>query len=149
MDPAVDPFSPLIKLLDRYKRDVHQLQPGASEEAIRAAERHLGHRLPFSLASFLRRWNGGSLFRGALILRSSSALANPNERLASLVAFADLPGGRQWAYAPDGQGDWIFGEVKDGQLIPLHDRFDRWLTATIRRFDEDIRDADAELDRPP
>jgi HEAT repeat protein len=145
MDPAVDPFSPLIKLLDRYKRDVHQLQPGASEEAIRAAERHLGHRLPFSLASFLRRWNGGSLFRGALILRSSSALANPNERLASLVAFADLPGGRQWAYAPDGQGDWIFGEVKDGQLIPLHDRFDRWLTGTIRRFDEDIRDADVEL----
>ena len=105
MDPAVDPFSPLIKLLDRYKRDVHQLQPGASEEAIRAAERHLGHRLPFSLASFLRRWNGGSLFRGALILRSSSALANPNERLASLVAFADLPGCRQWAYAPHGQGD--------------------------------------------
>ena len=113
MDPAVDPFSPLIKLLDRYKRDVHQLQPGASEEAIRAAERHLGHRLPFSLAS--------------------------------LVAFADLPGGRQWAYAPDGQGDWIFGEVKDGLLIPLHDRFDRWLSATIRRFDEDIRDPEAKL----
>ncbi|MCB9759839.1 MAG: HEAT repeat domain-containing protein [Alphaproteobacteria bacterium] len=146
MDPAVDPFSPLLRMLARYRRDVHQLNPGASEDAIRAAERHLGHRLPLTLAGFLRRWNGGSLFRGALCLRGTSELAAPADELPGLVAFADVPGGRQWVYGPDGLGAWIFGELVEGRLAPQHDRFDRWLNGTLRLFDEDIRDADKELD---
>jgi HEAT repeat protein len=150
MDPAVDPFHPLLRLVDRYRREVNALAPGASEDAIRAAERHLGHRLPLTLAGFLRRWNGGSLFRGALMLRGTSELASPGDDLPGLVAYADLPsrvGGppRQWAYAPDGRGGFLFGELVDGRLYPLHDRFDRWLKSTIRLFDEDCWTWDAEL----
>ena len=145
VDPAVDPFHPLLRLVDRYRRDVHALSPGASEDAIRAAERHLGHRLPLTLAGFLRRWNGGSLFRGALRLRGTSELAHPSDELPNLVAFADLPGRRQWAYAPDGLGTFVFGEVVDGRLVPQHDRYDRWLKATIRVLDEDIEPGEPEL----
>ncbi|MCB9746266.1 MAG: HEAT repeat domain-containing protein [Alphaproteobacteria bacterium] len=145
MDPAVDPFLPLLKLLDRYRRDVHRLNPGASEAAIRAAERHLGHRLPLTLGGFLRRYNGGSLFRGALRLRSTTELAPPDDALPSLVAFADVPGGRQWVYGQDGAGDQVFGELVDGELRPLHARFDRWLNGTLRVFDEDLHDAEKEL----
>jgi HEAT repeat protein len=145
MDPAVDPFHPLIRLLERYRRDVHSLAQPASEEAIRAAERHLGHRLPLTISGFLRRWNGGSLFRGALRLRASSELASPRSEFPGLVAFADIPGGRQWAYAPDGSGDFVFGEVTRDGLVPLHDRFDRWLKATLRMFDEDALDREIEL----
>jgi len=145
MDPAVDPFHPLLRLVDRYRRDVNALSPGASEDAIRAAERHLGHRLPLTLAGFLRRWNGGSLFRGALRLRGTSELAPPSEELPTLVAFADLPGRRQWAYAADGQGTFVFGEVVDGRLVAHHDRYDRWLKATIRVLDEDIAPGEQEL----
>lgn len=139
MDPAVDPFLQLIRLTERFKRDVNDLNPPASEEAIRGTERHLGHRLPFSLAGFLRRWNGASLFRGALVLRGAAELANPSDELPSLVVFADRADGRQWAYAPDGQGSWVFGEVSEGRLVPMHDRFDRWLNATLRVMDEGLR----------
>ncbi len=145
IDPAVDPFHALIRLVDRYRRDVHALSPGASEDAVRAAERHLGHRLPLTLSGFLRRWNGASLFRGALRLRGTSELAPPGEELPNLVAFADLPGRRQWAYAPDGQGTFVFGEVVDGRLVAHHDRYDRWLKATIRIIDEDIAPGEPEL----
>lgn len=138
MDPAIDPFQPLLRLVDRYKRDVNVLNPGASEDAIRAAERHLGHRLPLTLAGFQRRWNGCTLFRGALRVRATSELAPPTEELAGLIAFADLGDGRVFAYAPDGQGEFLFGELVEGRLVALHDRFDRWLKGTIHLFDEDL-----------
>ena len=137
MDPAIDPFQPLVRLVDRYKRDVNTLNPGASEDAIRAAERHLGHRLPLTLAGFLRRWNGAVLFRGGLRVRATSELAPPSEELPGMVACADLGDGRVFAYAPDGRGEFLFGEVVDGRMVALHDRFDRWLKATIYLFDED------------
>ncbi len=151
MDPAVDPFHPLIRLVDRYRREVHSLQPGASDDAIRAAERHLGHRLPLTLGGFLRRWNGGVLFRGALLLRGSSELASPREELPGLVAFADLPGGpgtvsRSFVYAHDGHGEFVFGELVEGLMVPFNDRFDRWLKATLRILDEDLFDADQVLE---
>lgn len=143
MDPAVDPFHPLLRLVDRYRREVHSLQPGASEEAVRDAERHLGHRLPMSLGGFLRRWNGAVLFRGALLLRGTSELASAREDKPGLVAFADLPGGpgtdsRTFVYANDGRGEFIFGELVDGAMVPSNDRFDRWLKAMLRVLDEDL-----------
>lgn len=138
MDPAIDPFQPVVRLVDRYKRDVNTLNGGASEDAIRASERHLGHRLPLTLAGFLRRWNGAGLFRGALRVRGTSELAPPSEDLPGMVACADLGDGRVFAYAPDGRGEFLFGEVVDGRLVALHDRFDRWLKATIHLFDEDL-----------
>ena len=85
---------------------------------------------------FLRRWNGAQLFRGSLRIRSVSELARVGDGLEPLIAFADGPGERQWAYAPDGFGGWAFGEVVDGALVALHDRFQRWLVPTLQVFDE-------------
>ncbi|MED5372466.1 MAG: HEAT repeat domain-containing protein [Myxococcota bacterium] len=151
MDPAVDPFHPLIRLVDRYRREVHSLQPGASEDAIRAAERHLGHRLPLTLGGFLRRWNGAVLFRGALLVRGTSELAPVREELPGLVAFADMPGApgqpaRSFVYAHDGRGDFVFGELVGDKLVPANDRFDRWLKASLRILDEDIYEPAARLE---
>ena len=69
---AVDPYQSLTRLIERYKTDVHRLAAGSSEAALRSTEQHLGHSLPYTLAGFLRRWNGAQLFRGALRIRSVS-----------------------------------------------------------------------------
>ena len=134
-DLTVDPYQSLTRLLERYKSDVHRLAAGASEAAVRSTEQHLGHSLPYTLAGFLRRWNGAHLFRGALRLRSVSELARAGDGLEHLIVFADGPGERQWAYAPDGYGNWAFGEVVDGALSPMHDRFQRWLVPTLHIMD--------------
>ena len=133
---AVDPYQSLTRLVERYKTDVHRLASGSSEAALRSSEQHLGHSLPYTLAGFLRRWNGAQLFRGALRIRSVSELARVGRGLEHVIAFADGPGERQWAYAPDGYGGWIFGEVVGERLVPLHDRFQRWLVPTLQMMDE-------------
>ncbi|MEC7240313.1 MAG: tetratricopeptide repeat protein [Myxococcota bacterium] len=135
-DLAVDPYQSLTRLVERYKTDVHRLASGSSEAALRSTEQHLGHSLPYTLAGFLRRWNGAQLFRGALRIRSVSELARVGKGLEHLIAFADGPGERQWAYAPDGFGGWVFGEVVGSKLVPLHDRFQRWLVPTLQMMDE-------------
>ena len=144
MDPAVDPFQPLLRLIQRYKRDVHQLRAPATEEALADAEEALGHELPLALKGFYKRWNGGSLFRDALYLRATYELAPPSPDAPSLVTIADDRAGRSWAYAPDGQGGWVFGELKDDRLIAQHERYHRWLFGTLRVFDETLREAHEE-----
>lgn len=134
-DIAVDPYQSLMRIIDRYKSDVHRLAAGASEVAVRSTEQHLGHGLPYTLAGFLRRWNGADLFRGALRIRSVSELARAGDGLEHLIVFADGPGERKWAYAPDGFGNWAFGELAEGVLLPLHDRFQRWLVPTLQMMD--------------
>ena len=143
---AVDPYQSLTRLIERYKTDVHRLAAGSSEAALRSTEQHLGHSLPYTLAGFLRRWNGAQLFRGALRLRSVSELARVGHGLEHLIAFADGPGERQWAYAPDGYGGWIFGEVVDSSLVPLHDRFQRWLVPMLQVMDEGAFEPELERD---
>jgi HEAT repeat protein len=140
MDPAVDPFQPLLRLLQRYRRDVHQLRPPATDEALEDAEAALGHELPLALKGFYRRWNGGSLFRDALYLRATYELSAPAPGSLTLVTIADDRSGRSWAYGPDGQGGWVFGALVDGALVPQHDRFHRWLFGTLRVFDEGLRE---------
>lgn len=148
MNPAVDPFTPLLNLVSRYKRDVHRLCEPASEDDLRSAEAHLGTLLPLELKGFLRRWNGGDLFRGALHLRAAHELASASEEQRELVVVADGPGPRTWAFARDGQGGTVFGEVRDGRLVPLHDRYHRWLFGTLRILDQDLReDEDALMAR--
>ena len=142
---ATDPFRPLLDVTRRYRADVHALANAASEDAVRSAENHLGHRLPSALGGFLRRWNGGTLFRGALILRGSEELASPAASADGLVVFADGPGERRWAYTSDGSDGWVFGEVVDEALHPLHDSFHRWLEGTIRMLDEHVMDRQEEM----
>ena len=141
---AVDPFHPLLRVVDRYRRDVHQLRP-ASPQALDAVGQGLAQPIPASLRAFLARWDGGVLFRGALALRSAADLASATETATEVVVFADGPLG-QWAYWSDGESEPLFGRwespdatAPEGRFTPLHGRFDRWLHATIRILDEDIR----------
>lgn len=48
--------------LARYDCGVHRLIPGASDEAIAAAEQALGVTFFDDYRAFLRRWNGGLIF---------------------------------------------------------------------------------------
>ncbi len=145
LETKQDPFHPLIEVTRRYRSDVHELSIAASEDALQAAEDHLGHRLPPALGSFLRRWNGATLFRGALLVRGSAELASPRSDGLELVVFADGPGERAWAYAPDGADGWVFGELLDGELLPMHKSFNRWLEGTIRMLDEHVTGREEEL----
>ncbi len=148
MQPAaVDPFHPLLRVIDRYRRDVHQLEPPPSAESVGGAESFLGQPIPPTLLSFLGRWNGAHLFRGALHIRSVAELAPATEEAATVIVFADGPGDHdRWAFAPDGQGGAVFGRWNGAAFEPLHEHFDRWLNATVRVLDENIRDPQAQLE---
>jgi tetratricopeptide (TPR) repeat protein len=152
MQPAVDPFHPLLRMIDRYRSDVHELRPPPSADALAGAVEAIGQALPPSLRAFLERWNGAVLFRGALRIRAASALAPAAEEARRVVVFADGPAASdRWAFAPGEQGGTLFGRWNPGDGMgggwfePLHDRFERWLTATIRILDEDVRQPEARL----
>ena len=146
--PALDPFHPLLRVVDRYRRDVHQLHPAAAPAALAAATEGLSVEVPASLQTFLARWDGATLFRGALSVRASAQLAPASADAPQVIIFADGPRVR-WAYTQDERGGALFGRWRDesegGHFEPLHERFDRWLHATVRILDEDIRDPDERL----
>lgn len=148
MQPAaLDPFHPLLRVIDRYRRDVHQLEPPPSTETVDGAEDFLGAPIPPTLLSFLNRWNGARLFRGALRIRSVAELAPAAEGVGTVIVFADGPSDAdRWAYAPDGQGGAIFGRWRSEAFEPLHEHFDRWLMATVRVLDENLREPMAQLE---
>lgn len=148
MQPAaLDPFHPLLRVIDRYRRDVHHLSAPSAPESLDEAAHVLGQPIPFSLATFLHRWNGANLFRGALRIRAVSELAPAAENAPSVVVFADGPADHDhWAYAPDGQGESVFGRWRGEVFEPLHEHFDRWLMAMVRILDDNIRDESAQLE---
>lgn len=142
----IDPFHPLLRLIDRYRQDVHELRPPGAPEALEETDRRLRTPLPPSLRAFLARWNGATLFRGALRLRAAIELASPSDQADAVVVFADGPGADEhWAYAPGDSGDAVFGRWQDDAFTPLHERFDRWLMATLRILDENLREPDRQL----
>lgn len=152
---AVDPFQPLMRVLHRYRSDVHQLQAPTGPDGLAMAVAAAGGPLPPTLVAFFERWNGAALFRGTLRIRAAAELAPASVDVPSVVIFADGPRpGDQWAFALDPQGGAAFGRwlppAEDGSdpgsFVPLHERFDRWLAATIRILDENLRDTDAQLD---
>lgn len=152
MQAAIDPFQPLLRLVDRYRHDVHTLHAPAPAEALDGARVALGHPLPAGLRGFLERWNGAELFRGALRLRTADELASAAADAREVIVFAEGPApDDHWAYAPGPDGATVFGrwvpEGADGGGVfePLHPRFDRWLFATLRILDEALRDAPGQL----
>ena len=152
MQPAVDPFHPLLRMIDRYRSDVHELRPPPSADTLAGAVDAIGQALPPSLRAFLERWNGAVLFRGALRIRPAAALAPAAEEARRVVVFADGPAaGDRWAFAPGEQGGTLFGRWIPGEggargwFEPLHDRFERWLSATLRILDEDVREDEDRL----
>ena len=153
MQAAVDPFHPLLRLIDRYRADVHELRPPPPADALATAVEAIGQALPPSLRAFLERWNGAVLFRGALRIRAASDLAPAAKHARRVIVFADGPADTDhWAFAPDGQGGTLFGSWRAplddneiGAFVPMHDRFERWLTATLRILDEGIFDEEGRL----
>jgi|GEM_PF-1036291 len=156
-DLAVDPFHPLLRMVDRYRHDVHHLEGAATAEILRSAEAALGQPLPPSLVAFLERWNGATLFRGALRLRAAHHLAPAAEHVPQVIVFADGPGEwDRWAFGPGPSeglvfGRWIPSDAPGqpcgprGAFEPQHARFDRWMAGTLRILDENLRDPDAAL----
>ena len=154
LEPAIDPFHPLLRVIERYRHDVHQLQPPPSEEALRGAQAHIGRALPPGLASFFTRYNGASLFRGALTIRSLAQLAPAAADARSVIVFADGPtSSDRWAFVSGPSGGELFGRWFNGRFEPLHDRFIPWLMATVRTLDENLTDPvailEARLDADP
>ena len=150
---AIDPFHPLLRMIDRYRQDVHQLQPPSKAGAIEAMRGGLPIPLPPHLESFLARWNGAILFRGALRIRSTAELAAAAESVRNVIVFADGPAPQdRWAFTSDGNGAVIVGKWHEseseeavGTFEPMHDRFDSWLMATVQILDENHRDSTARL----
>lgn len=146
MEPAVDPFHPLLRLLERYRNDVHYLRPPAAEQAIPVVQEHLGGEIPLSLRHFLTRWNGATLFRGALRIRGVADLAPPRPDVPEVILFADGPReGDRWGYAQVADGHH-FGRWDGEKLVPYHEHFNRWLLAQARILDEDRREEAAQLE---
>ncbi|MEC7949501.1 MAG: HEAT repeat domain-containing protein [Myxococcota bacterium] len=152
MQPAADPFQPLLHMIDRYRSDVHELRPPPSDDTLAGAVDAIGQPLPPSLRAFLERWNGAVLFRGALRIRAATALAPAADEARRVVVFADGPAtADRWAFAPGELGGTLFGrwnpgnDMERGWFEPMHDRFDSWLIATLRILDEDVRQPAARL----
>ncbi|MDP6933182.1 MAG: tetratricopeptide repeat protein, partial [Myxococcota bacterium] len=144
MTAVADPFLPVLDVLDRYRHDVHQLQPPPTESAAEHARRHLPIPVPDSLGRFLDRWNGASLFRGSLQVRSIHELALASQQAAQVVVFADGPSDQQWAFVPHGEG-FLFGRWTGTAFQPLHDSFEPWLQAMVSILDERKTEPRAQL----
>lgn len=140
MEPAVDPFHPVLRVLERYRSDVHHLRAPAPEGTTRAVQDHLGLEIPSSLKGFLGRWNGATLFRGALRVRGVADLAPPDAAHPDVVLFADGPREEdRWGFAVCDEGHH-FGRWTGTELVPLHEHFSRWLLAQTRILDENVRE---------
>ena len=141
MTNAIDPFHPLLRLMDRYRQDVHHLRPAAAEGVFEEAAEHLGQELPVSLTAFLTRWNGAVLFRGVLRLRSSAELAPAHQDHPNVVLFADGPKeGDRWAYVKTDAGH-VFGrwhENEEGafELDPQYLTYHRWLMGMLQILEQ-------------
>jgi tetratricopeptide (TPR) repeat protein len=130
-----DPFATLERMLQKYKRDVHQLAGPASPDALAALEAHLGRRLPTGLRALLSRHNGGELFRGALRLRSTSEVALASETARNVWLIADGHEGALWAAGRNHDGEFAFGVWRETELQPLHASFFGWFDATLEVLD--------------
>lgn len=156
MEPALDAFHPVLRVLERYRHDVHQLAAPSSADALSRARDAIEQPLPPSLLHFLERWNGATLFRGALRIRSADELAPVTERVPRVISFADGPRPEdRWCFAPDGLGEAVFGRWSEEEQAfePMHERFERWLASVVRILDENRREPEsqrlAHLDADP
>jgi len=133
-----DLFAPLERVVKKYRRDVHRLGPETPPEALIALEAHLGRTLPRGLRIFLARHNGAELFRGAIRIRSTSAITFASELSQAVVLFADSNEGERWAWATDDDGNTVFGVWDDERLESAYSSFAAWLKGTIAVLDTKV-----------
>lgn len=136
---APDAFATLERMLQKYKRDVHQLAGPAGGDAINALEAHIGRRLPTGLRALLSRHNGGELFRGALRLRSTAEIAPATESSRGVWLFADGHDGLVWAFGRQIDGEHAFGPWDGERLQPWHATFHGWFDATLEVLDARVQ----------
>src|SRR5262245_58101367 len=139
---TLDVFSPLDRVVAKYRRDVHHLSNAAPPEALSALEGHLGRPLPPDLREFLARHNGASLFRGALRIRSAAEMALASEASPQVVLFADGQGDSAWGWAKYGHGGHAFGPWDGARLTAAHASFTGWLAARIAVLDTRVTQAE-------
>ncbi len=141
MTTAIDPFHPLLRLMDRYRQEVHHLRPAAPEGSFQEVEEHLGQELPPSLTAFLARWNGAVLFRGVLRLRSSAELAPAHQEHPNVILYADGPReGDRWGFVKSDSGH-VFGRwLEDAEggcsLEPQYLTYHRWLMGMLQILEQ-------------
>jgi len=141
MPSAIDPFHPLLRLMDRFRQEVHHLRPPAAEGTVRETEEHLGMDLPRSMVAFLERWNGAVLFRGVLRLRSTAELAPAHQDHPHVILFADGPReDDRWAFVQSDPGHvfgrWKQGERGDWVLEPQYLTYHRWLMGLLQILEQ-------------
>ena len=149
MGAAIDPFHPFVRMIERYRHDVHELYPEGSAEALASGSKTVGAAIPPTLHRFLSRWNGAVLFRGALRIRPAAELAPASVEAPDVIVFADGPApADHWAFLVRRDNGAVFGrwEAEERRFHPLHARFDRWLSGTIKILDEGLRGDDELLD---
>lgn len=137
-------LAPLERVVAKYRRDVHQLAPGAPSEALTSLEGHLGRRLPPGLRQFLETHNGASLLRGSLRIRATSELALASEDVPEVHLFADGPGDTRWAWAGDPEHGYAFGAWDGARLRPMHATFAGWFAATLGVIESRVLSAEDE-----
>ncbi|MBN1334993.1 MAG: HEAT repeat domain-containing protein [Deltaproteobacteria bacterium] len=146
MEPAIDPFQPLLRLLDRYRAEVNHLRPPAGEAALAEARQRLGLDLPESLTAFLVRWNGAVLLRGVLRIRGAAELSLARTGSPPVVLFADGPREEDhWAWVPTGRGT-VFGRWTGSALVPRSSLFHRWLFGMLAVLEELPKTEEQRLD---
>jgi len=133
-----DLFAPVERVVAKYRRDVHQLAAPASAEAISSLEGHLKRVLPEDMRTFLAKYNGGSLFRGALRLRTTSDITPASETAPQVVLYADAQGDRRWAWAADGNGGHVFGVWNGQELEGLYASYSAWLASEVSLLDTQV-----------
>jgi len=60
-------FDSFANALAQYGPGVHQMDPGATDDEILRAEKALSMKIPSIYRDFLRKYNGGSAFRDAIV----------------------------------------------------------------------------------
>ena len=135
---SADVFATLDRVVGKYRRDVHQMLPGATPDALLSLEAHLSAPMPRGLREFLVRYNGAQLFRGSLRLRSTSEIAPASDQSDRVALFADGHNGICWAFAPTEQGH-VFGRWEDGRLHAMHSTFRGWLDASLEILDARVQ----------
>ena len=93
--PELDPIDLLSGWRHKNQRLRHELLPGLSVDALREAEREIGHALPPSWWDFSLEWSGGRLFTrpegGFRLLSPAEILREAEDRLGGLMRLPYLP----------------------------------------------------------
>jgi HEAT repeat protein/tetratricopeptide (TPR) repeat protein len=124
-------FASLERVSSRYRQGVFRWSEGATPEALRSLEVHIGRPLPKGLVAFLSKHNGADLFRGSVRIRGTSDVAFADLTAPQVILFADGPDEALWGWAVGRDGSPVFGLWTGHHLEPVAATFEAWLRGTL------------------